>query len=245
MAGTPEQREQAVKELRSKNMKDVFELPLELRILGKPVLIFNVGPMRFQRSMGSYGQWTIHPCDEGQPYSRPTEVPYITNDPVHVDMFQMAHRHDSGRKLANDVIGVGQFHTPSEDLSHWGVFVAEGDIPTEEELKKARKTLNKTYDRLIAEADTYWNQGPSEYKNVTDIHRLAAKTRGQKNKPWAREVDELAACNICGSQLSPSAAICPVCKNVIDEDRVIKARLKGYEHLWRKPAKTPQEIPEL
>jgi|SRR6185503_945112 len=236
MPGTAEQREQAVRELKAKNQKDVFELPPELRVIGKPVMIFNVGPFRHQRSMGSYGQFLIHACEDGEPYSKGTEIPYITNDPVHVDMFQMAHRHDSGRKLANDIIGVGQFHTPSEDLTQWGVFVASGDLPTEAELKEARRKMIKTADRLIQEADTYWNQGPSEYKNVTEMHRWAAKMRGQMDKPWARAVQEMNSCDICGSQVSPSAAICPTCKNVIDEERVIKAKLRGYEHLWKKKA---------
>lgn len=242
MPGTAEQRDQAARELKSKNMKDVFELPDELKVIGKPVKIFNVGTMRHQRSMGSYGQFTIHGCEEGSEYSVPTEVPYITNDPVHVDMFQMAHRHDSGRKLANDIVGVGQFHTPSEDLTKWGVFVAEGEEPTDKELKAAKVKLMKTYDALIAEADNYWNQGPSEYKNVTEMHRLAAKVRGQKDKPWARAVQELATCDICGSQVAPNAAICPICKNVIDEQRVINARLRGYEHLWKKKSTEPVEL---
>jgi hypothetical protein len=237
MPGTAEQREQAVRELRSKNQKDIFELPPELRVIGNPIKIFNVGPIRHQRSMGSYGQITIHPCEEGNEFSIATEVPYITNDPVHIDMFQMAHRHDSGRKLALDIVGVGQFHTESEDLTQWGVFIAEGPEPTETEIRKARAKLSRTYDRLIAEADNYWNQGPQAYNNVTELHRMAAKLRGQKDKPWARGVQEMLACNICGSSVSPAAALCPVCRNVLDESRVIAAKLRGFEHLWKKNKK--------
>lgn len=234
MAGTIEQREQAKREIKARNQKDIFELPEELRIIGKPVKIYNVGPMRHQRSMGSYGQFTIHACEDGEEYSQALEIPYITNDPVHVDMFQMAHRHDSGRKLAADILGVGQFHTPGEDLTKWGVFIAADDEPTQHEVEQARKKLTRTYDQLINEADNYYNQGPSEYKNVTEMHRLAARVRGQKDKPWARGVQEMATCGICGSSVAPTAAICPVCKNVIDEDRVIAARLRGFEHLWKK-----------
>ena len=244
MPGTVEQREQAKRELREKNRKDIFELPPELSTMGKPIKIFNVGPMRHQRSMGSYGQCTIHPCEEGQPHSIATEVPYITNDPVHLDMFQMAHRHDSGRKLALDILGVGQFHTPSENIEMWGVFVAEGDEPTEEELKKARARLNRTYDQLMAEADNYWNQGPSEYKNVTEMHRLAAKARGQMNKPWARGVVEQTKCTICATQIDPGAAICPACKTVIDPKKVKAARVPGYEYLWENPIKDDDEEEE-
>jgi len=234
MPGTVEQREQAKREIMLRNKKDIFELPQELQLLGKPVLIFNVGPMRHPRSMGSYGQWTIPACPEDEPYSKAVEVPYITNDPVHIDMFQMAHRHDSGRKLAADIIGVGQFHTPGEDLTKWGVFIAAGDEPTEEELTKAHRALNRTYEELIREADSYWNAGPSEYKNVTALHRHAAACLGQKDKPWARGIAEMKMCDICGSAVSPQAAICPTCRNVIDEERVVKARLRGYEHLWKK-----------
>lgn len=233
MPGTTSQREQALSELRTKNLKDVFELPPELKLLGKPVKIFNVGPMRFLRYMGSYGPWTIMPCDDGQLYSTPVEVPYITNDPVHLDMTQMAHRHDSGRKLAQDIIGVGPFHAPGEDLTRWGIFIAAGDEPTEAEVKEANKKLNRTWDELIMEADSYWNQGPSEYRNVTELHRLAAKKRNQLNKPWARGVLELNKCGICGSPIDPSAAICPHCRTVIDAERVIAAKVPGYEHLWK------------
>jgi hypothetical protein len=232
MPGTIEQREQAARELREKNKKDIFELPEELSTMGKPIMIFNIGPFRHQRSMGSYGQWTIHPCEAGQVYSKPTEVPYITNDPIHLDMFQMAHRHDSGRKLAADILGLGQFHTASESLEKWGVFIAAGTEPTEEELKAARMRLNRTWDALIMEADSYWNQGPGEYKNVTDMHRMAAKARGQMNKPWARGVVEMMKCHICASQVDPAAAICPHCKTVINEAKVIQARVPGYEYLW-------------
>lgn len=234
MPGTVEQREQAKREIKQRNMKDIFELPPELQLAGKPVKIYNVGPFRHQRSMGSYGQFTIQACEEGEETSTALEIPYITNDPVHVDMFQMAHRHDSGRRLALDILGVGQFHTPGEDLTKWGVFVASGDDPTDEEISKAKAKLIRTYDQLINEADNYYNQGPSEYKNVTEMHRLAAKARGQKDKPWARGVQELATCGICGSGVSPVAALCPVCKNVLNEEKVIAARLRGYEHLWKK-----------
>ena len=241
MPGTLQQREQAERELRAMNRKDVYELPDELKIAGQPIFIFNISPFKFQRSMGSYGQWTIHPCPEGEMYSKPTEVPYITNDPIHVDMFQMAHRHDSGRKLAADILGVGQFHAPDEDLTRWGVFIAAGEKPTSDELKAARKKLNRTMDMLIQEADQYWNQGPQAYVNITDMHRLAAKERHQITKPWARAVVEMTVCHICGSQLNPEAAICPICKTVIDEARVIEAKVPGYEHLWKKSKKGDQE----
>lgn len=241
MPGTIDQREQAQRELRTKNKKDIFELPTELQAAGKPVLIFNVGPMRHQRSMGSYGQFTIHACPEDKPFSKATEIPYITNDPVHIDMNQMAHRHDSGRKLALDILGVGQFHTKSEDLTVWGVFVAAGEIPTEDELKKANKKLDRTWDELIREADAYWNQGPSHYVNITDLHRTAAAKRGQ-DKPWARGIEVLSKCPICSTALDPDAALCAACKTVIHKERVIAARVPGYEYLWEpKPKKKETE----
>lgn len=233
MPGTAEQREQAKKEIKARNQKDIFELPPELQILGNPVKIWNVGPFRHQRSMGSYGQFTIQACEDGKEHSDALDIPYITNDPVHVDMFQMAHRHDSGRKLANDILGVGQFHTPGEDLTKWGVFISAADVPTDKEIEAANRKLTRTYDHLINEADNYYNQGPSEYKNVTEMHRLAANKRGQKDKPWARGVQEMLSCGICGSQVSPNAALCPVCRNVIDEEKIIAVKLKGFEHLWK------------
>lgn len=246
MPGTVEQREQAARELRLKNQKSIYELPPELQVVGATVKIFNVGPWRHQKSMGSYGQWTIHPCEKGERHSIATEVPYITNDPVHVDMFQMAHRHDSGRKLAADILGIGQFHTPGENLTIWGVFISAGDEPTDAEIGEANKKLLRTFDQLIAEADNYWNQGPSEYKNVTEVHRLAAEKRGQMNKPWARGVVEMMKCPVCATNIDPEAAICGICKVVINQEKVIAHKLPGYEYLWNKPAASGEgdDIPE-
>jgi hypothetical protein len=232
MPGTVEQREQARRELAAKNRKDIFELPEELRVAGKPIKIFNVGPWRHQRSMGSYGQFTIHPCPKGEEFSQPLEIPYITSDPVALDMFQMAHRHDSGRKLAADILGVGPFHTPPEDLTNYGVFIAAGDEPTAEELKAAKKKLRRYFEKLINEADSYWNQGPSSYVNIVDMHRQAAEALGQMNKPWARGVQETIKCHICATPHDPAAAICAACKAVLNEEVVIENRVPGYEHLW-------------
>jgi hypothetical protein len=235
MPGTIEQREQAKAEIKAKNYKDIFALPPELQVLGNPIKIYNVGPFRHQRSMGSYGQWTIAACPDGEDYSIATEVPYITNDPVHIDMFQMAHRHDSGRKLATDILGLGQFHAPEEDLTKWGCFIAKGDTPTIKEIADAKAKLYRTYEWLITEADSYYNQGPQAYQNISDMHRLAAKVLGQKDKPWARGVEQMANCGICGSQVSPKAIVCPVCKNAINEEEVIAKKVRGFEHLWKKP----------
>jgi hypothetical protein len=240
MPGTVEQREQALREIKERNKKDVFELPPELQMIGNPVKIYNVGPFRHQRSMGSYGQFTIQACPEGEEISIPLEIPYITNDPVHIDMFQMAHRHDSGRKLALDILGIGQFHTPEEDLTKWGCFVAKGQEPTEKEIADAKAKLIRTYDWLITEADNYYNQGPSSYANIVDMHRLAARARGQKDKPWAKGIEQLKNCPFCGSGIQPAAIICPTCKNSLDDEKVIAARLRGFEHLWKKPR--PAEV---
>lgn len=236
MPGTVEQREQAVREIKARNQKDIFELPPELRLIGTPVKIYNVGPFRHQRSMGSYGQWTIPACPEGEEISPALEVPYITNDPVAIDMFQMAHRHDSGKKLALDILGVGQFHTPEEDLTKWGCFVAKGEEPTDKEIAGAKKKLNDTYDWLIREADNFYNQGPAAYSNIVDMHRQAARARGQKDKPWARGIEQTINCTFCGSQVSPVAIICPTCKNSLNDEEVIAKRLRGFEHLWKKKA---------
>ena len=239
MPGTVEQREQAVRELRTKNLKDIFELPPELKLLGHPVKIFNVSPLPYLRSMGSYGQWLIPACPEGAEVSPAKEVPFITNDPVHVDMEQMAHRHDSGRKVAADILGFGQFHTPGEDLRKWGCFIADGEEPTAKEIAKAKAMWHKTCDVLINEADNFYNQGPQHYDNVTDLHRLCSRIRGV-DKIWSRGLEELVLCPACATRISPAAAICSSCKTVIDEKRVILLKVPGYEHLWNKKREKEQ-----
>lgn len=234
MPATVADRQQAERELRTKNQKIVYNVPEELRDTGPSVYIFSVSPFSYQRSMGSYGQHLIPACPEGEEYSEPLVIDRVIYDMYHEGMFKMIATPDSGKKLALDIVGIGPYHSPAEDLTKWGVFVAAGEKPTKTELADARKKLDRTWDFLITEADAYWNQGPSEYRNVSDLHRRAAKMRGQTDKPWAREVQQMKSCSVCGNQLSPGAALCTHCKTVFNEAVVIANKVPGYEHLWGK-----------
>lgn len=230
--GTIADREQAKAELKTKNSKIIYNVPEELKDSGAPLLIFNVSPFPYPRSMGSYGQFLIQACKDGQKYSAPVTIPRVIYDMYHESMFKMIATPDSGKKLAQDIVGIGPYHAPGEDLTKWGVFLAAGEKPTEAELAEANRKFDRTCDFLITEADGYWNQGPSEYRNVSDMHRFAAKRRGQTDKPWAREVQQLKSCPVCGNQIVPEAALCTHCKAVFNEAVVIANKVPGYEHLW-------------
>jgi hypothetical protein len=236
MPATVADRQQAEQELRSKNQKIVYNVPEELKDTGKPIYIFNLSPKSYQRSMGSYGQFLIPACSEGRKYSEALIIPRVVYDMYHEGMFKMIATPDSGRKLAMDILGFGAYHAPDEDLRKWGVFIAESEKPSEAELKEAQGKLDRTWDRLIQEADNLWASGPSHYKNVTDepLYRTAALARGQMDKEWVKGSVPKRDCPTCGNQIAKSAAFCIHCRTIFDESRVIANKVPGYEHLWGK-----------
>lgn len=236
MPATVADRQQAERELRNKNQKILDMLPEELKDTGPPICIFNVSPKAYLRSMGSMGHYLIPACPDGAKHSAALKVPRILDDMRSDGMFKLVAVPVSGKAVVNDIVGIGEFHSPGEDLTKWGVFVAAGQTPTDKELAEANRKLNQTWDYLITEADNYWKQGPQAHENVSDLHRLAAEKRGV-DKEWAREVQPMKNCHVCGNRIMPTAAICTHCKTVLDEASVIANKVPGYEHLWGKDAK--------
>jgi hypothetical protein len=116
------------------------------------------------------------------------------------------------------------------------VFIAAGDEPTEEELAAARVQLVQQMKYLVRQADGFYNQGPLQYDNIREPHREACNFL-HETRPWNHDPKENVApvlCEACMQPVIPGAAVhLPgVCGHVLDEAKVKKLRLKGYEHLW-------------
>lgn len=239
--GTIEQAQQARQELAQKNSKIIHQLPPELLVAGKPIRIFNVTPQKWEVSQGGLGTWTIPACEPGQKYSEPKEVPFIMNEGIPVDMDHIEFRAMAGGAFANSILGIGPFRHPTEDLRRHGIFIAAGDVPTEAELAEANRHFQERDLDLVRQADGFYGDGPGEYKNITKQHRDALDRcveRGMdiEERPWHKPLKSMAECPVCFAKVDPRAIVHigpNGCGGVINEPAVIKAKLRGYEHLWK------------
>jgi hypothetical protein len=131
--------EQVEKQLKGLNRKSIQRVPDVMRRIAaeKAFHIYNVGPYTWLRHMGSMGAWTIQKADPETGISPVLKVPALVFETVPTDMDKMEERSHDGRQFVDDLLGVGKFKTPDQDLTRWGVFFTEGTEPTEAELEKA------------------------------------------------------------------------------------------------------------
>lgn len=243
--GTIEQAKQAAAELATKNAKIIHHLPPELMIAGKPIMIYNVTPQKHEIGQGGMGTWIIPACEPGQKYSAPLPIPFIMSEGIPTDMDHIEFRQMAGSEFAKSIIGIGKHRHQTEDLRRWGVFIAAGDKPTAEELEEANKHFTARDLELIAQADGYYGDGPNMYNNITKQHREAldrctARGLDMDEKLWHKTMRDVTDCPVCFQKVNKRAMahIGPNgCGAVIDEAAVIKAKLRGYEHLWEPKAK--------
>ena len=89
------------------------------------------------------------------------------------------------------------------DDSFFGVFVAAGETPGDDELADARERLAAFYRRVVVVADREWERSHS-YVFINDIARRAAHFLGLE-KEWFYQARETMECPGCGEKIKPRA----------------------------------------
>lgn len=125
-------------------------------------------------------------------------------------------------ETATDIVrilneGVGQD-------SYMGLFViADGDTPTEKELREATRKLEAYYKTRIAMADLAHERKQSF--DISDLDRRAA-SYFNLSKPWLTDFREMKDCPVCALRIPATAALCGHCGAVMDAARVDAYRPK-------------------
>ena len=224
--------QQAQAELGSLNRKIIEEIPAKMLKAGPPIRIFNVGPWSWIRPMGSWGTFTIPACPAGKKHSIALDVPYLAHEtyPDAESTNKMRNRFEDGADLALAILGEGPFQSKDHGFSRFGVFIAAGDTPTEEELDAAKAKLTQWYESQVAEADNFWNAGPMQYQNIVKEHREAAIALGQERE-WLKPLKQTIECPGCGARVNPNIAVHAVqqggCGAIINEERYKKLQWAG------------------
>lgn len=211
-------------------------------ITNKKHKICSVYPVVVYLNGGRHGNYTLPPFDEEWKRVHPECPAYsfveIRPGVMHKDegegQFKAFHMY-TARTMALDFIGVEL--TPvtdeatqevtgyveqvnSRNLLDRGIFVPEGDAPTEAEIAQARSNLVTYFRSLIPIADEMWVSSNKRPKQIDNNARIAAKYLGIRRE-WA-EVSGIAGrleCPACGEFIKPGIAKCPHCDAILDRKK--------------------------
>lgn len=109
--------------------------------------------------------------------------------------------------VAKDYVGLTR---GSEDLANRGVFVPEGDEPTEEEIVAAEKRLFDWLQLKLDEGDREFSN-TGKINHIDDNAKLASKLLGMERE-WlgTSRVTAPMECPVCGNTIRKGSRICPV-----------------------------------
>jgi hypothetical protein len=121
------------------------------------------------------------------------------------------------RDIAEDLCR--EINSDAGEQSFLGVFVAEGEAPTLEELRQAQLRLDEFYRSQVAAADREWERSHS-FLFINDLQRRAAAHLGLE-KEWYYQVRETSECPGCGDRVKPNVAVCRSCGAVLDREKAL------------------------
>lgn len=194
-----------------------------------PVYIFNVGPRRHEFPPLNQGARFLEACPKDKPYSEPLVLRNIEMEPYDLadGGGNMAWHQEDGIDKAKGLIheGRGGLSIDAEDLSWWGVFVSENEVPTKKELADARAKLNKML-RLIYDTGSGLKQRGHVFpvnSRDPEIYNEAAELIGQA--PLFGVSDHtMSKCLFCKESIVEGAVLCKHCGSRQDSDEAKKLR---------------------
>jgi len=123
----------------------------------------------------------------------------------------------AAREIAEDICR--EINSDAGENSFMGVFVCDGDGPTEKELKSAGEKLDEFYRALVASADREWERSHS-FLFIHDLQRRAAAKLGME-KEWYYQVRATEECPGCGDRVKPGVAVCKSCHAILNREKAL------------------------
>jgi hypothetical protein len=121
----------------------------------------------------------------------------------------------SGREVAQDLCR--EINADGGEDSFFGVFVAQGETPGDDEITESRRRLEVFYRAMVAAADREWERSHS-YLFINDVQRRGARYLGLE-KEWFYQARETADCPGCGEKVRSGVAVCKTCGAILDRDK--------------------------
>jgi hypothetical protein len=158
----------------------------------------------------SYGTYHVRGCAPGQAYAlipvSGVRAVMDLGDKRTLDVPVTA------REVAQDLCR--EINADGGEDSFFGVFVAQGETPEDDEITEARGRLDVFYRSLVASADREWERSHS-YLFINDVQRRAARHLGVE-KDWFYQPRETSDCPGCGEKVRAGVAVCKTCGAILD-----------------------------
>ena len=195
---------------------------LDPALLEGPVhYIFNIYDCEFTQNLGSAGVYYIPPCPEGKEWVRSAQtIPWVTEDiyPHFTDHEEYRVIGRPASQIIPCLLGYGPMQGPSEDIRRFGVFVSLNEVPSKSELKRANDILEKELRAQVQQADEMNRDAdPLTRQSVNNPKYYRALNRLNISRNWKQESSALTLCPFCTTGISPTASICPGCKQVVNK----------------------------
>ncbi|MDE2107040.1 MAG: hypothetical protein KGL39_58070 [Patescibacteria group bacterium] len=229
-----------------------------------PVFIFNIFNREHRVHLGTYGEFFIPACPDGQPFAGP--VSYDTRgqgrEAKHCDYIpgflpcdydqgsengQLGLMWERGDVVAKDVVGIGSgnpglgLYTTNREW--WGVFISE--TATVEDPKPSAAELAEARKKLLANMDVWFKDGlrlaqDGKFSQIGANHRIAAKFLNQRVE-WAADVVPMENCPVCQEPIKPGTIKHP-CGAILDAAKALKHGVisrEQYEDMTASAAPKP------
>jgi hypothetical protein len=161
----------------------------------------------------SYGTYRIRGCAPDEPYALipvgGAKAVMDLGDKRTLDVPITA------REVAQDLCR--EINADGGEDSFFGVFVAQGERPEDDEMIEARRRLAVFYRSMVASADREWERSHS-YLFINDVQRRAARHLGLE-KEWFYQARETSDCPGCGEKVRARVAVCKSCHAILDRDK--------------------------
>jgi hypothetical protein len=161
----------------------------------------------------SYGTYQVRGCAPGEPYApipvSGTHAVMDLGDKRTIDVPIAA------QEVAQDLCR--EINADGGEDSFFGVFVAQGEKPDDDELAEARRRLAAFYRSMVASADREWERSHS-YLFINDVQRRAARHLGLE-KDWFYQARETSDCPGCGEKVRAGVAVCKTCGAILNREK--------------------------
>jgi hypothetical protein len=197
--------------------------PLTMQMPYYSIYFFSLYPQPLEKRCGSAGVFKIPACLPGERVSKALVIPSIVRSP-YLDALDGVTKTDdiAGERVAEDLMRPFMAGSPESVWSfgnNWddfGAFWTRNEVPTDEEIDKARTKLEVTFDAALREADTL--EATGNLISVTPLMRLAATYREQ-DRTWNRIFKKTVECPGCGEKVKAGIIMHPQCGYIFDRER--------------------------
>jgi hypothetical protein len=145
----------------------------------------------------------------------------------------------TAREVAQDLCR--EINADGGEDSFFGVFLARGETPDEDEVAEARQRLEVFYRSVVASADREWERSHS-YLFINDVQRRAARHLGLE-KEWFYQARETSDCPGCGEKVRAGVAVCKTCHAILDRAKAATLGLVPADVAESAPARAERELP--